>query len=304
LEHHGYDLSHWIQTDIDNNDDEISDVEMEDIKGYTVSDFVGEDDVVIPNRDLAEGRSGGKKGKKGDWPYKKEKDEDELPKKDKGKLLRAPKKGLVDRNPNSWCIAFFKTDRGCATYENGISESYHNSIRIARAANLGDSITPSIRKEIERLKHSQRYWTVYPCVISLSSGWFIYVAQTSEEPPLSPVLRKIPGHNKKGCNKEKQPKPTVEKRAPRRKKAGSNFVFQTCDKDGGDADPSSAGPSVGDPSSADPIVADPSSAGPSVADSSSAGPSMVEDLVLTRHETWMMFLQKNDVLLCKSVYAF
>nr|GEZ17284.1 60S ribosomal protein L34 [Tanacetum cinerariifolium] len=299
LEHHGYDLSHWIQTDTDNNDDEIFDVEMEDITGYTVSDFVGEDDVVIPNRpindpflnklcngsyindfsntpdvgessepcgkeleidsddedvgkqfklvdrviylafdpklpwnkmkptlglrfehpeqlkdcltnydvangyqlwyrrndyrilfvlcgrDLAEGRSGGKKGKKGDWPYKKEKDEDELPKKDKSKLLRAPKK---DRNPNSWCRAFFKTDRGCATYENGISESYHNSIRIARgkplitmlkeirvylmqrlyimhnlAANLGDSITPSIRKEIERLKHSQRYWTVYPC---------------------------------------------------------------------------------------------------------------------------------------------
>nr|GEZ45252.1 60S ribosomal protein L34 [Tanacetum cinerariifolium] len=43
-------------------------------------------------RDLAEGRSDGKKGKKGDWSYKKEKDEDELPKKDKGKLLREPKK--------------------------------------------------------------------------------------------------------------------------------------------------------------------------------------------------------------------
>nr|GEZ54891.1 hypothetical protein CTI12_AA204890 [Tanacetum cinerariifolium] len=34
LEHHGYDLSYWIQTDIDNNDDKISDVEMEDITGY------------------------------------------------------------------------------------------------------------------------------------------------------------------------------------------------------------------------------------------------------------------------------
>nr|GEY01809.1 60S ribosomal protein L34 [Tanacetum cinerariifolium] len=49
LEHHWYELSHWIQTDIDNNDDEISDVEMEDITGYAVSDFLGEDDVVIPN---------------------------------------------------------------------------------------------------------------------------------------------------------------------------------------------------------------------------------------------------------------
>ncbi|GJT04702.1 hypothetical protein Tco_0839164 [Tanacetum coccineum] len=161
LEHHGYDLSHWIQTDIDNNDDENSDVEMEDITGYAANDFVGEDDVVIPNRSindpflnklcngsyindfsdkpdvgessqpcgkeleinsddedvdkqsklvdgviypefdpklpwnerlpdqlwyLAEGRSSGKKGKK-------RKDEDELPKKDKGLLLRSPKKG-------------------------------------------------------------------------------------------------------------------------------------------------------------------------------------------------------------------
>nr|GEY69372.1 calcium/proton exchanger [Tanacetum cinerariifolium] len=48
---------------------------------------------VLYGKDLAKGRSGGKKGKKGDWQYKKEKDEDELPKKDKGKLLRAPKKG-------------------------------------------------------------------------------------------------------------------------------------------------------------------------------------------------------------------
>nr|GFC19121.1 S-adenosyl-L-methionine-dependent methyltransferase [Tanacetum cinerariifolium] len=190
LEHHGYDLSHCIQTGIDNNDDEIFDVEMEDITCYAASDFVGEEDVVIPNRsisdpflnklcngsyindfsdkpdigessqpcskelkinsddedvgkqfehleeqlkdcltnygvangyqlwrmrndyrslfvlcgrdlaegrmrndyrslfvlcgrDLAEGRSSGEKGKKEDWPYKKEKDEDELPKKDK-----------------------------------------------------------------------------------------------------------------------------------------------------------------------------------------------------------------------------
>nr|GFC56856.1 hypothetical protein CTI12_AA204890 [Tanacetum cinerariifolium] len=50
---------------------------------------------VLCGRDLAEGRRGGKKGKKGDWPYKKEKDEDELPKKDKGKLFRAPKKGSL-----------------------------------------------------------------------------------------------------------------------------------------------------------------------------------------------------------------
>ncbi|GJT42693.1 hypothetical protein Tco_0951408 [Tanacetum coccineum] len=201
------DLANCIATDIDNNDDELSDVEMEDITGYGASDFVGEDDVIIPNRsindpflnklcngsyindftdksdggessqpsakeleidsddedvdknfklvdgviypefdpklswnemkptlglrfehpeqlkecmtnygvangyqlwyrrndyrslfvlcgrELGEGRSGGQKGKKRDWPYKKEKNEGELPKKDKGALLRSPMKG-------------------------------------------------------------------------------------------------------------------------------------------------------------------------------------------------------------------
>ncbi|GKE53919.1 hypothetical protein Tco_1489075, partial [Tanacetum coccineum] len=68
------------------------------------------------------------------------------------------------------------------------------------------------------------------------------------------------GHNKKSYKKEKQPKPTVEKRALGKKKAGSNFVFQ--------AGPSfvfQAGLSVADPFSASPSVADPSSAGLSAA---------------------------------------
>ncbi|GKA76898.1 multidrug resistance-associated protein 5 [Tanacetum coccineum] len=105
-----------------------------------------------------------------------------------GNIDPEAKQWLVDRNPNSWCRAFFKMDRGCAAYENGISESYHNAIRIARgkplitmleeirvylmqrlysmhnlASNLVDNITPSIRKEIERLKEAQRFWIVYPC---------------------------------------------------------------------------------------------------------------------------------------------
>nr|GEW16976.1 S-adenosyl-L-methionine-dependent methyltransferase [Tanacetum cinerariifolium] len=49
LEHHGYDLSHWTQTEIE-DDDVVYDVgDMEDIIGYGASDFVGEYDVVIPN---------------------------------------------------------------------------------------------------------------------------------------------------------------------------------------------------------------------------------------------------------------
>ncbi|GJW65267.1 hypothetical protein Tco_0117151 [Tanacetum coccineum] len=51
LEHHGYDLSHWVQTEIE--DDEVSDVgEMEDITPYGTCDFVGDDDVIIHNRTI------------------------------------------------------------------------------------------------------------------------------------------------------------------------------------------------------------------------------------------------------------
>nr|GFB58111.1 splicing factor [Tanacetum cinerariifolium] len=178
-----------------------------------------------------------------------------------GNIDPEAKQWLVDRNPNSWCRAFFKMDSSCAAYENGISESYHNSIRIARGVSAWYS-----------KKMWQNAYSYFIKPVGGSSMW----PQTPEKPPLPPVLRKMPGrprklrikhvtervnvitkrgrmmtchncwengHNKKGCNKEKQPKPTVEKRAPERKKAGSNFVFQTCDKDGGDADPSYAGPS-------------------------------------------------------------
>ncbi|GKF42515.1 hypothetical protein Tco_0125857, partial [Tanacetum coccineum] len=64
------------------------------------------------------------------------------------------------------------------------------------------------------------------------------------------------------------PKPTVEKRAPGRKKVGSNFVFQAGPSV---ADPSYAGPSIADLSFVGPSVADPSSACPSVADSTGSG---------------------------------
>ncbi|GKD34100.1 hypothetical protein Tco_1249609, partial [Tanacetum coccineum] len=46
LEHHGYDLSHY---------DELFDVgDLEDIRGFGASDFVGKDDVVIPNRSISD----------------------------------------------------------------------------------------------------------------------------------------------------------------------------------------------------------------------------------------------------------
>ena len=56
VEHHGYDLSHWLQNEIGpdevSDDDEIGD--MEDIKGYGYDDAVGEEDVEIPNRTISD----------------------------------------------------------------------------------------------------------------------------------------------------------------------------------------------------------------------------------------------------------
>ncbi|GJW81690.1 60S ribosomal protein L34, partial [Tanacetum coccineum] len=256
-----------------------------------------------------------------------------------GNIDPEAKQWLVDRNPNSWCRAFFKMDRGCAAYENGISESYHNSIRIARgkplitmleeirvylmqrlysmhnlATNLVDSITPSIRKEIERLKHSQRYWTVYPCgdnVFEVRKGddsygvnienrtcackwWDLSGVPCVHAMAAFSFLKNDPiigvsawdnvitrsgrmmtcqncwekGHNKKSCKKEKQPKPTVEKRAPGRKKVGSNFVFQ-------------AGLSVADPSSAGPSVADSTDEIPTQQSKTSDTAMIIKDAIAT-----------------------
>nr|GEY89012.1 60S ribosomal protein L34 [Tanacetum cinerariifolium] len=52
LEHHGYDLSHWTQTEI-RDDVEVSDVgEMEDLICYGASYFIKEDHVVILYRSI------------------------------------------------------------------------------------------------------------------------------------------------------------------------------------------------------------------------------------------------------------
>ncbi|GKA20862.1 hypothetical protein Tco_0700851 [Tanacetum coccineum] len=87
---------------------------------------------------------------------------------------------LVQRDPNTM-------DRRCATFENGISESFNKVILSPRskpiitileeirlyimqrlfvmnkiAVNLEDNITPSIRKRLEVLKEKQRHWFVFP----------------------------------------------------------------------------------------------------------------------------------------------
>lgn len=39
---------------------------------------------------------------------------------------------LMERDPKSWCRAFFEVDRACDAYENGISESFNSVIDLAR----------------------------------------------------------------------------------------------------------------------------------------------------------------------------
>ncbi|CAI9264533.1 unnamed protein product [Lactuca saligna] len=39
---------------------------------------------------------------------------------------------LMEREPKSWCMAFFEVDRACVTYENSISESFNSVIDLAK----------------------------------------------------------------------------------------------------------------------------------------------------------------------------
>nr|GEY90602.1 hypothetical protein [Tanacetum cinerariifolium] len=87
----------------------------------------------------------------------------------------------MKRDPKALCRAHFQMDRSCATFENGILESYHSAIGIARtkpiismpeeikvylmqrivamnkkAVNLNDIICHAIRKELEMLKKNTK----------------------------------------------------------------------------------------------------------------------------------------------------
>ncbi|GJS51727.1 hypothetical protein Tco_0625089 [Tanacetum coccineum] len=93
---------------------------------------------------------------------------------------------LMERDPSTWCKAFFQTDRHCTSFENRISESFNGKIMAARgkpiitmledirvyvmqrnwnmskqASELQDQITPSIKKRLDHLKVEQRKWQVF-----------------------------------------------------------------------------------------------------------------------------------------------
>ncbi|GJY43331.1 hypothetical protein Tco_0431544 [Tanacetum coccineum] len=69
---------------------------------------------------------------------------------------------LMEREPATWCKAYFQTHTRCASFKNGISESFNAQILSATASECDDLITPSIRKHLEELKEKQRKWTFFP----------------------------------------------------------------------------------------------------------------------------------------------
>ncbi|GJZ67477.1 hypothetical protein Tco_0630717 [Tanacetum coccineum] len=120
-------------------------------------------------------------------------------------LNKRAHKWLVERDPNIWSRAFFQMDRSCGAFENGICESYHvaiinqrgkpiitmlEDIRIylmqrlvimsEKARGLTDIITPSVKKQLEKLKEYLRLWEVYPSgyrefeVRKLNAGFAAY----------------------------------------------------------------------------------------------------------------------------------
>ncbi|GJX46318.1 calcium/proton exchanger [Tanacetum coccineum] len=124
---------------------------------------------------------------------------------------------LVDRNPNNWCRAFFKMDRGCGAYENGISESYHNSIRIAKVG--GSAMWPNTREDPPLLP-VQRKMPGRPRKLRIKhvTKRGNVISRSGKQMTCQVCWQK--GHNKKTCKNEPQPKPTKEKKKPGRKKAG------------------------------------------------------------------------------------
>ncbi|GJX40185.1 hypothetical protein Tco_0255175 [Tanacetum coccineum] len=137
-------------------------------------------------------------------------------------------------------------DRGCATYENGIYESYHNAIRIARVG--GSSMCPNTKDE-PSLPPVQRKMPGRPRKLRIK-----HVTERVNEVSRSGRMMTCQlcwqkGHSKKTCKNEPQPKPTKEKKKPERKKVGSAFVFPSGEAandvyesdTGGGARPSNAG---------------------------------------------------------------
>ncbi|GJW58169.1 hypothetical protein Tco_0104900 [Tanacetum coccineum] len=112
---------------------------------------------------------------------------------------------LMGREPVSWCRAFFQPVVKCASFENGISESFNSRLVTARgkpiitmledirvyvmqrnwaiskqASDLDDNIRPSIRKKLNILKKQQKscqLWDIFgiPCVHAVASYMHLHM---------------------------------------------------------------------------------------------------------------------------------
>ncbi|GJX29762.1 hypothetical protein Tco_0237841 [Tanacetum coccineum] len=132
--------------------------------------------------------------------------------------IRAMDKGayafLMERDPTTWCQAYFQTATSYASFENGILKSFNAQILSARASACDDIITPSIRNHLEVLKDKQRKWTIFPSgyqVVKVGKRDEAYgvnllnpdIRSTINTPPLPPIIKTMPGRLRK--NRIKHP---------------------------------------------------------------------------------------------------
>ncbi|PWA95872.1 hypothetical protein CTI12_AA044980 [Artemisia annua] len=179
-EHFEYDVLDFLVEEKNDSDcsqpsDECASIEEEDGElDYVDFQIEGEDNVVIPNKTTTD-------------PF----------------LNKLCSNNLVQRNPNSWCKAFFALSVKCVAFENGICERYHRAIVVQRskpiitmledirvylmqrlvamsklAQNLEDTITPSIRKHLEYLKlFGGHHYAIHQKALGVSESrvqWIVY----------------------------------------------------------------------------------------------------------------------------------
>ncbi|XP_024985433.1 uncharacterized protein LOC112521035 [Cynara cardunculus var. scolymus] len=82
---------------------------------------------------------------------------------------------LIERDPNTWCRAFFQPGRDCEAVENGICESFNSMLEeirifvmerhyrmLSKAQEWESVVCPAIRKKLKKWGQNHRYWYVIP----------------------------------------------------------------------------------------------------------------------------------------------
>nr|GEW40109.1 splicing factor [Tanacetum cinerariifolium] len=162
-----------------------------------------------------------------------------------GNIDPEAKQWLVDRNPSSWCRAFFKMDRGVSAW------------------------------------YSKKMWqNAYSYFIKPVGGSSIW-PQTPKEPPLPPVIRNMTddGDADLSSTGPSVGDPSSAGPSVADPSSAGPGVGDPSSAGPSVAYPSSAGPSVADPSSAGPSVADSTGSGTQSKTSDTA--KIIEDTIAT-----------------------